>query len=396
MKPKAQARTPSARLGASDLLAFIEDWGHPEWVVLAAEAPIEQVSKLLASAHSAKQVLRRVPLRAARKQDNEIAPFVAVVQCASAPWSVVLISLCLPMDSPDVQAAQDDARMLSSKLKTRALTFIGEDASGTMGCHLYRNGKDIERKEWNQSKVRAADKAFTGLGVYLPACYPCAGRGDAWLAINSSSMSRIERADLIKFGEPAEAREAQALLNAVLKNKLADVRLLLRRGVRPTHNALHKALRKAAWSGKHDILKELLKRMSDLGIALKPSAVSDALSTGPKNPSRRIEVVKLLLAAGADIDGEGGEALRTAIQQEDPVLLKFLLDAGANPNASKSWGSTPLHYAAHLGQVECAKLLLQAGARPDAKDEKGETPAQWAAYYGNKELAKLLQQAPQA
>ena len=52
-------------LGASDLLTFIEGWGHPEWVVLAAEAPIEQVSKLLAAAHSATQVLRDVPLRPA-------------------------------------------------------------------------------------------------------------------------------------------------------------------------------------------------------------------------------------------------------------------------------------------------------------------------------------------
>src|SRR4051794_13982904 len=127
MKTKSPTRTPPAPLGASDLLAFIDDWGHPEWVVLAAEAPTEKVSRLLAAAHSAKQVLRDVPIRAAGKQDNEIAPLAAVTQCANSPWSVALVSLCLPVDEHDLKSAQDDARMLSSKLKTRALAFFGED-----------------------------------------------------------------------------------------------------------------------------------------------------------------------------------------------------------------------------------------------------------------------------
>jgi uncharacterized protein len=392
MKTKTPAKTVRAPLGASDLLAFVGDWGHPEWVVVAAEAPIEQVSKLLAAAHSAKQVLRDVPLQPAGKQDDEIAPFVAVAQSADAPWSAAFISLCLPIDEQDLKSAQDDAQMLSAKLKTRALSFIGEDTSGAMAYHLYQNGKEVEHKEWDQTKTQAADKAFTPLGLYLPACYPCARRGNSWLAITTPSASRIARAHLIKFGKHAEAEEAQLLLDAVLKNKLPEVRQLLRKGAKPTREALSKAARSAVSSGKYDLLKELLKCKPGQRLPFGPGAVSVALATGPR--SRRMDVVKLLLAAGADINGDGGEALRTAIQQEDPGLLKFLLDAGADANASKSWGSTPLHRAAHLGQIECAKLLLQAGAKPDPVDEKGETPAQWAIEYGHKELAKLLQEAP--
>jgi hypothetical protein len=384
----------SPPVGARDLLAFIKDWGHPEWVVLAAEAPIGPVSKVLAAAHSAKEVLHRVTLRAAGKQDNEIAPLVAVAQCANAPWSVVFVSLCLPVGEGDFRSAQDDARLLSSKLKTRALAFIGEDTSGAMGYRLYRNGEEVGQKEWDQSKTGAADKAVAELGLYLPACYPCTRRGETWLAVAGSSLSRLERADLIKFGERDGAREAQALLNAVLKNQLPVVRQLLRQGVKPAREALSKAVRKAVSSGKYDVLKELLKRKPGEHLPFGPGVVTHAIAKGPRN--RRMDVVRLLLAAGADINGEGGEALRTAILQEDPTLLKFLLDAGADANASKSWGSTPLHCAAHLGQIECAKLLLQAGARPDSVDEKGETPVQWAVEYRHKELAKLLHEASRA
>jgi hypothetical protein len=441
MNPKAAARKRTARLGVSDFLAFIGDWGHPEWIVLAAEAPLDQVSGLLAAAHSAKRVQHEVSIRAAGKQDNEIAHLVAVVQCAKALWSVALVSLCLPIGEEDFKSAQDDARMLSAKLKTRALAFIGEDTSGAMGYHLYRNGREIEHKEWEQSKRRAADRAFGEIGLYLPACYPCTGRGEnspkifalrprttgkqtdpsplrkprlvgiavrgrivgsaspggpweVWLAVANSSTSRIECADFIQYGERPGAKEAQALLNAVLRNRLPEARQLLRQGVRPTREALSKAVRKAVSSGKYDLLKELLRRRAGERLPFGPGVVSVALAKGPRN--RRMDVVKLLLAAGADIDGEGGEALRTAVLQQDPVLLKFLLEVGADPNARKSWGSTPLHRAADLGQLECAKLLLQAGAKPDAVDDKGETPAQWAAQYGCKELAKLLEEATEA
>jgi ankyrin repeat protein len=136
--------------------------------------------------------------------------------------------------------------------------------------------------------------------------------------------------------------------------------------------------------------------MADQRIPLPPSVVRVALSKGHKNPSRRIEVVKLLLASGADINGEGGEALRTAMRQEDLVLVKFLLEAGADVNASNEHNSTPLHYAAFLGEIEFARLFLQAGARLDSRNSDGKTPAQWAAFHGRKELAKLLQQAAQA
>src|SRR6476620_11597288 len=39
-------------------------------------------------------------------------------------------------------------RKLSSQLKTRALTFLGEDTSGAIGYDLFENGKELEHADF--------------------------------------------------------------------------------------------------------------------------------------------------------------------------------------------------------------------------------------------------------
>ena len=195
MKPKALKG-----LGASDLIEFIHEWGHPEWVVLAVEAPIEEVSSLYASMRSAKKRLSEVPIRVAGKQDDEIASLVAVVQPTNSSWSVILRSLCLPIEEGDIKMAQKDAQTLSSKLKTRAVAFVGEDTSGAMQYWLYQGGKQAGGKEW-ESQDDSADKAFAALGLYLPPCYPRRDAKTTWLAAIGTATERIQRADIIDLGE---------------------------------------------------------------------------------------------------------------------------------------------------------------------------------------------------
>src|SRR4030095_8474295 len=135
---------------ASDFVAFIHDWGHPEWVLLAVEAPIKKVTTAYARLQQAPEPARQVSINPATKKDNEIAPLVAVVEPADSSWCVVLRQLCLPLDLELIQDATENARKLSSSLKTRALTFYGADTSFSMAFSLFRNGKQIEHKEWGQ------------------------------------------------------------------------------------------------------------------------------------------------------------------------------------------------------------------------------------------------------
>ncbi|XP_053981188.1 transient receptor potential cation channel subfamily V member 5 [Hylaeus volcanicus] len=104
----------------------------------------------------------------------------------------------------------------------------------------------------------------------------------------------------------------------------------------------------------------------------------------------------------------GENALHIAIVNEDPSLVKFLLDSGADvhercvgnfmcPEDQKAsradsvdhewvcvapetnydgyvyWGEYPLSFAACLGQEECYRLVLARGADPDKQDTNGNT-----------------------
>ncbi|GLH11320.1 Transient receptor potential cation channel subfamily V member 6 [Gryllus bimaculatus] len=104
----------------------------------------------------------------------------------------------------------------------------------------------------------------------------------------------------------------------------------------------------------------------------------------------------------------GESVLHVAIVNEDPAMVKFLLDSGADvhercfgnfmsPEDQKAsrndsqdhewvnvctltnyegyvyWGEYPLSFAACLGQEECYRLVLARGANPDAQDTNGNT-----------------------
>jgi ankyrin repeat protein len=87
------------------------------------------------------------------------------------------------------------------------------------------------------------------------------------------------------------------------------------------------------------------------------------------------KVAALLLAAGADINarnqhpvlGPGNRPLHAAVYNVHPALVDYLLDRGADVNATDNAGWAPLHIAVANGRVELAKRLLQRGADPNAR-----------------------------
>ena len=91
-----------------------------------------------------------------------------------------------------------------------------------------------------------------------------------------------------------------------------------------------------------------------------------------------IELVRLLIRHGADVNARDGEdrgtplhaamsLLDADLQVEDgPAvqreLVQLLLEAGADPNVVRSTGESPLRSAVERGDVETARLLLRFGA----------------------------------
>jgi ankyrin repeat protein len=111
-----------------------------------------------------------------------------------------------------------------------------------------------------------------------------------------------------------------------------------------------------------------------------------ALMAGGADPSIATKggVTPLMVAAGLGRGRGGYEAWRwrqtghpevtdqtTAARALETV--KFLLDNGADVNATNKFDETALHSAAHDGSDAIVKLLVEKGAKIDAKDMYGQT-----------------------
>jgi hypothetical protein len=101
--------------------------------------------------------------------------------------------------------------------------------------------------------------------------------------------------------------------------------------------------------------------------------------------------VSLLLALGVNPNGTayGTTPLEAA---RDAEMLRLVLAAGADPNHTDEFGQTELHRAAQLPDPAIAEALLDAGAEPNRKDASGATPLDEARANGNGELEALLLQ----
>ena len=107
--------------------------------------------------------------------------------------------------------------------------------------------------------------------------------------------------------------------------------------------------------------------------------------------------VRLLLEAGADPDIASsygfrvGNPLNVASRNaSDPMVLKTLLDFGADVNSSGIDGMTALIHASRRDNVSFAILLLEYGADINAVSAAGQTPLTAAVTYNSHNVLRLL------
>ena len=103
------------------------------------------------------------------------------------------------------------------------------------------------------------------------------------------------------------------------------------------------------------------------------------------------EIVKMLLAAGANPNAARSDGWTALMQTADPEIVKVLLAAGANPNAATENGNTALIDAGIYGrEIEIVKMLLAAGANPNAATKRGHTALIGVAGHDKPEITKIL------
>ncbi|PJD93935.1 MAG: hypothetical protein CK424_01385 [Legionella sp.] len=92
--------------------------------------------------------------------------------------------------------------------------------------------------------------------------------------------------------------------------------------------------------------------------------------------------------------GDDSTPLMIAIQNDHADMVKLLLNMGANPNISNSFGVTPLAIAAHQGHLEIVNCLIEAHARLDQrKTDDGATALHFAVAGNHIAVVERLVQA---
>lgn len=114
----------------------------------------------------------------------------------------------------------------------------------------------------------------------------------------------------------------------------------------------------------------------------------------------KAEAARVLLEGGASVATYGSndfanQPLHAAAAGRHIEVCRLLLAAGADVNASQHAGYTPLHEAAGSGDVELAELFLSAGADPRAVTTDGRSPADVADGAGHPDLARRLREVAQ-
>lgn len=136
---------------------------------------------------------------------------------------------------------------------------------------------------------------------------------------------------------------------------------------------------------QHDALTEALVKFD--------KALLDYL--GSKGIKTEQEALEMRLTTDTDFIKSDAfvhhiNTLNMAAKSNRILLVKSLLEKGADPNRADSDGVTPLFITAQDGYTHSSALLLKQGAKPDQANDEDITPLCMAALNGHTEVVTLL------
>ena len=153
------------------------------------------------------------------------------------------------------------------------------------------------------------------------------------------------------------------------RSRLADCKC--RVGSFPVTTKWQRPIHVAAASGRIDIVKELINAGAD--VDERDSNDETALIHAVMSDSAR--VVGCLIDEGAAVDAQVGDGAYTALHYAALLsatdALRECVRRGGDVNARDRLGRTPLHL---VRDVEAVRALIEVGADPNSQDNDGNTP----------------------
>ncbi len=234
------------------------------------------------------------------------------------------------------------------------------------------------------------------------------------LASNGDTAAALELVGRNTDVNPSQSDGTTALHWAIYYDDAALVERLIDRGadVKARNSYGATPLSQAAIIGNTDVIKLLL----DAGAEAGERGADDqtALMIIARTPN--VDAAKALVDAGADVNAKeqwrGQTALMWASAQQQPAMVEFLIEQGADLDAQSlpnNWerqvtaeprmkilppgGMTPLLYATREGCTACVAELIEAGASLNKADPDGVTPLVMAGLNARWDSMKLLIEA---
>ena len=155
-----------------------------------------------------------------------------------------------------------------------------------------------------------------------------------------------------------------------LLSKGADHTITEKQGFYPIHGATH--------NGFIEVIKVLLKHGIDINTQSKDSTTPLYYSLGYAGQKTNINLVKFLLAEGANPNIEhknGHYPIHAAINSKDIDVLQLFIKNNEDANKTGASGTTPLYFAVnYIGDIDIIDYLLEQGALPNTPVKGGFTP----------------------
>ncbi len=241
-----------------------------------------------------------------------------------------------------------------------------------------------EGREYAKGPFRESDPYY-GAGISTTVIY-----GSEQTTFDSLVEAGLKvNADELAAYQLRNSPEAlEDLVGAAIDGDLGKLQRLLEGGTDPNCPLVHgSALAHAAGKGNIEVIKMLLDWGADIEGGTGLSPLTCAAYKGHN------EVVQLLIDHGADIEanvGQVGTALFQAAEEGHLSTVRLLLKLGANVNAKTEKLATPLLIATAGTHLDVVVQLINAGADLECTDRSGDTALHHAAYNGLDEIVRVL------